>query len=384
MRPVNFTAEPALRVAFYCNLMGWPKRSSGGVRQWVLTLANALVERGVAVDVLCEAPASKFIDEPLLDPRVGRVVLGRFLLARWRLDGYVRRHPGVRIISALNHYNIGAAKLKRRFGASAHVMLAQHENLSADQAWLSRRKFSRAADAARELFSSTDAVVAVSHGIADDLRNNFGVNPLRLHTIYNPAFREDFLPAAASPIDHEWIVDKDRPVVLAAGRLHHVKGFDVLLRAFARLRESVDARLLILGEGKEREHLEQLTKELNLQDCVQLPGKVSSLAPWMARTDLFVLSSRREGLPTVLIEALTIGMPIVSTACPSGPDEILENGRWGALVPVEDVEALAGAMSQALQGAPADRASLQARAAEFSLDRALDQYLALWRLPPSP
>jgi glycosyltransferase involved in cell wall biosynthesis len=104
----------------------------------------------------------------------------------------------------------------------------------------------------------------------------------------------------------------------------------------------------------------------------------------MARADLFVLSSRREGLPTVLIEALTIGMPIVSTACPSGPDEILENGRWGALVPVEDVEALAGAMSQALQGAPTDRASLQARAAEFSLDRALEQYLALWRLPPSP
>ena len=375
-------AEDGLRIAFYCNLMGWPKRSSGGVRQWVLTMANALVERGIAVDMLCEAPASRFVDEPLLDPRVGRVILGRHLLARWRLHRYVRRHRGVRIVSALNHYNVGAAQLKRRFGDAVHVTLTQRENLSADAAWLSRRKYERAARGARELFSHADAVVTVSHGLAEDLRDNFGVDAARLHAIYNPAFRSSFVAAADAPVEHPWLARKDRPVAIAAGRLHHVKGFDDLLRAFARLRESLDARLIILGEGKERGALERLVAELGLQDAVQLPGRVASLAPWMARADLFVLSSRREGLPAVLIEALAIGLPVVATRCPSGPDEILEDGRWGTLVPVGDVEALATAMAQALRQPAADREGRRARAAEFSLERALEQYLELWRRPP--
>lgn len=376
------TTDDGLRIAFYCNLMGWPKRSRGGVRQWVLTMANALVERGIAVDMLCEAPASRFVDEPLLDDRVGRVILGRHLLARWRLHRYVRRHRGVRIVSALNHYNVGAAKLKRRFGAAVHVTLTQRENLSADAAWLSRRKYERAARGARELFNHADAVVTVSRGLAEDLRDNFGVDAERLHAIYNPAFRDGFLACADQPVAHDWLTWKQRPVVIAAGRLHHVKGFDDLLRAFSRLRRSVDARLLILGEGKERGALEQLVAELGLKDAVQLPGRVESVAPWLARADLFVLSSRREGLPAVLIEALAMGMPVVSTRCPSGPDEILEEGRWGTLVPVGDVEALSTAMALALRQPNADREGRRARAADFSLERALEQYLALWRRAP--
>lgn len=375
-------AAPDLHIAFYCNLMGWPKRSSGGVRQWTLTLANALIKLGFRVDILTEAPASRFVDEPLLDARVRRVILGRSLLARFRLDAYVRKHPGVRIVSALNHYNVSAAKLKGRFGNRVHVMLTQRENLSADEAWLSARKYRFAVEGVREHFSKADAVVTVSRGLAEDLRDNFGVDPARLHTIYNPAFRDNFLVSAQDPVDHPWLQKKDQPVVIAAGRLHHVKGFDDLLRAFARLRMTLPARLIILGEGKERGNLERLVRELQLEDAVQLPGRVGSTAPWMARADLFVLSSRREGLPAVMIEALALGLPIVSTRCPSGPDEILEQGRWGQLVEVGDVAALAQAMADTLMRPPEDRAGLRARAAEFSLDRALEQYLRLWRQAP--
>ena len=384
MNPLAGSLQDPLRIAFYCNLMGWPKRSSGGVRQWVLTMANALVERGYAVDVLTDAPRHRFIDEPLLDARVGRVILGHRWLARFGLDAYVRRHPGVRIVSALNHYNVEAARLKKRFGGRVHVVLTQRENLSADQAWLSARKYGRATRGARRDFSRADAVVCVSEGLAQDLRDNFGVDPGRLHTIYNPAYRARFVDAARDPVQHPWLLQKERPVVLAAGRLHHVKGFDDLLAAFARLRERIDARLLILGEGKARPALEAQVAALGLAEHVQLPGRVPTLAPWMARADLFVLSSRREGLPAVLIEALSIGMNVVATRCPSGPEEILEQGRWGRLVPVGDVPALAEAMAQAMEHPPADREALQARAAEFSLERALDRYLALWRRPPVP
>lgn len=384
MNPSAASPRDPLRIAFYCNLMGWPKRSSGGVRQWVLTMANALVECGHTVDVLTDAPRNRFVDEPLLNARVGRVILGHRLLARFRLDAYVRRHPGVRVVSALNHYNVEAARLKKRFGARVHVMLTQRENLSADAAWLSRKKYGRATRGARRDFSRADAVVCVSEGLAHDLRENFDVDPGRLHTIYNPAYRAGFVDAAADPLDHPWLQHEGRPVILAAGRLHHVKGFDDLLDAFARLRERVDARLLILGEGKDRPALEARVAALGLGAHVQLPGRVPTLAPWMARADLFVLSSRREGLPAVLIEALSVGMNVVATRCPSGPEEILADGRWGRLVPVNDVAALAEAMAQALQHPPADRDALRARAAEFSLERALERYLDLWYRPPLP
>jgi glycosyltransferase involved in cell wall biosynthesis len=383
---VNHPAAPSqgtLRIAFYCNLMGWPKRSSGGVRQWVLTMANSLVDAGYVVDVLSEAPRRRFVDEPLLDPRVGRVILGHPWLARWRLDAYVRAHPGVRVVSALNHYNVEAARLKRRFKSRVHVMLTQRENLSADAAWLSAKKYGRATRGARRDFSQADAVVCVSQGLAQDLRDNFGVDPARLHTIYNPAYRAGFVAAAGDPVDHPWLAQKDRPVVIAAGRLHHVKGFDDLLDAFARLRQTTDARLLILGDGKARPELEAQIRTLGLTGHVQLPGRVGTLAPWMARADLFVLSSRREGLPAVLIEALAMGMNVVATRCPSGPEEILEDGRWGRLVAVGDVPAMAEAMTQALRHPPADRDALRARAAEFSLDRALSRYLDLWQRPPT-
>lgn len=377
--------EPVdLRVAFYCNLMGWPKRSEGGVRQWVLTMANALVERGVTVDVLSEAPRSQFVDEPLLDSRVGRVVLGRGLLVQRRLDEYVRRHPGVRLVAALNHYNVAAAKLKGRVGARVHVMLTQHENLSADAAWRSPLAYRLLTYRVRRHFNKADAVVTVSGGLADDLRDNFGINAARMHTIYNPAFRPDFTASAETAIDHPWLMFKDRPLVIAAGRLHVVKGFDTLLQAFARLRRTLDARLIVLGDGKERTKLEGLVRDLDLSSCVQFPGRVECVAPWMSRADLFVLSSRREGLSAVLIEALTLGLPVVSTRCPSGPEEILEGGRWGRLVQVGDADGLATAMLAALQGPRPDRLPLQARAAEFSLEQALTQYLELWRSPPRP
>lgn len=373
-----------LRIAFYGNLMGWPKRSSGGVRQWTLTMANALVDRGHMVDVLSEAPKDKFVDEPLLDARVGRVVLGKGRAAMRELRAYADAHPGVRIVSALDHWNLRAAQLKRACGANIYVMLTQRENLSADAAWRARIKYWLITRGVRKWFSQADAVVTVSRGLELDLRDNFGVDPQRLHTIYNPAFRANFVESARTPVDHPWLNDKTAPVLVAAGRLHFVKGFDDLLKAFAQLRQRRHARLIILGEGKERAALERQIAELDLGDSVQLPGRMGSIAPWIARSDLFVLSSRREGLPAVLIEALALGARIVSTRCPSGPEEILDDGKWGTLVDVGDVAALTRAMDDALSAPEPDRAAMQARAAQFSLESALKNYLALWNRAPLP
>ena len=163
------------------------------------------------------------------------------------------------------------------------------------------------------------------------------------------------------------------PVVLAVGKLIARKDFSVLLTAFARLLARRPARLVVLGEGRLRHKLLALAKELRLEECVDFPGFQENPYAFLAKADLFVLSSRNEALPTVLIEAMACGCPVVSTDCPFGPREILEDGRLGPLVPVGDAVALAAAMARVLDEPPS-RGPLRERASFFSVERAVDQY----------
>ncbi len=280
--------------------------------------------------ILSEPPARRFIEELLLDARVRRVLLGGSLLAGLRLRRYVRQHLGVRVVAArdhyLDHYNERAAPLKRHAGDRIHIMLTQRENCSADAAWCTLGKHRRMVRAVHRDFREADAVVAVSEGLAADLRNNVGAGPQRLHTIYNPAFRARFVDAASEQKTHPWLADKQGAGSDHRRALHHVKGFDDLLHAFGRLPAELGARLIILGEGKERPRLEALVEKLQLSDRAILPDRQPSAAPWMAHAELFVLSARREGRSAVLIEALALGLPVVATRCPSGPTKFSSGG----------------------------------------------------------
>jgi len=160
--------------------------------------------------------------------------------------------------------------------------------------------------------------------------------------------RAEVWEKAQAPLDHPWFRPGQPPLLLAVGRLQMQKDYPTLIRAFAQVRQSRRARLLILGEGKERLMLEALIKKLGLEEDVSLPGFVMNPYAYMARASLFVLSSRWEGLPTVLIEALCCGTPVVSTDCPSGPREILRDGQYGQLVPVAQADALAKAIETTL------------------------------------
>ncbi|MEZ5665411.1 MAG: glycosyltransferase [Burkholderiaceae bacterium] len=217
--------------------------------------------------------------------------------------------------------------------------------------------------------------MAVSHGAADDLAQFARIDRRSIQVIYNPVVGSlpDRPAVACEPADW-WRGQHQR--LLAVGTLKPIKGYDTLLEAFARLRAHADVRLLILGEGGERTGLEALVQRLGLQGQVFLPGFVQDPTPYFQRADLHVLSSSGEGLPTVLIEALAAGTPIVSTDCPSGPREILADGRFGQLVPVGDAAALAEAMAQSL-ASNHDHDALKARAQDFSIDKAVDQYEAL-------
>jgi len=200
------------------------------------------------------------------------------------------------------------------------------------------------------------------------------VKPQNVHVIYNPAFNDDLIDLSREHLDHSWFEDGQPPVILAVGRLHHQKGFDILLDAFSAVLAEKPCRLVILGEGPQRKNLEIQARQLGVAEYVHFPGFVKNPYAYMGRASLFVLSSRWEGLPGALIEAMACGCAVVATDCPSGPAEIIENGMQGAIVPVEDPRALATAMLQALstpRGMGVDRAR------RFNTASAVDAYLEM-------
>ena len=228
----------------------------------------------------------------------------------------------------------------------------------------------------RHLLAGAAHLVAVSQGVAASLSETTGIPPERIATIYNPVVATELATRMEEPPDHPWLLDGTTPVILAAGRLSRPKDYPTLIKAFARLAARRPCRLVIIGEGRRRRALEALVARLGLTDRVSLPGWVPNPFAFMSRASLLAMSSRHEGLPTVLVEALACGCPCVSTDCQAGPAEILQGGEFGSLAPVGDDDALARAMAQVLDDPP-PRHVLRGRAAEFSTERAVLAYETL-------
>ena len=233
-----------------------------------------------------------------------------------------------------------------------------------------------------EFYPCADVLVGISAEISAGLAKMTGLPVDRIHTVYNPIVSADILRRAGEPTDHPWLIGSDRPVVLAAGRLVEEKGFHTLLSAFSMLLKRRRARLIVLGKGPNLSALLSQAEDLGVRNHVDFPGFIANPYAYMANANLFVLSSRAEGLPTVIVEAMACGCPVVSTDCHFGPAEILEGGRLGELVPVGDALALADAMGRTLN-TPPDPDVLRRRAAFFGVDQAVDRYEALL-LDPLP
>ncbi len=225
--------------------------------------------------------------------------------------------------------------------------------------------------AVRFLYARADAVIAVSGALAQLWRGYLPAQAI-VKTIYNPVLTD----AVPMPPAHHWLMQRDMPVIIGIGRLKDEKNFALLIRAFALLTRTRKARLIILGEGEQRPVLESLAQELGVSDNILMPGFAPAPQAWLAYADLFVCPSNREGFGNVIVEAMACGVPVVSTDCPVGPAEILAQGRYGKLVPVNTVPALAQAMGEALREVP-DREALKARAQDFSVPRCIDGYEAL-------
>ena len=346
--------------------------SGGGAERVMVTLANGFAKRGQAVDLVLATLRGPYLAD--VEPTVRIVDLGAGSTSR-ALPGLVRylrsERPRV-MLTTLHHTAIAVLLAKRLARSPVEVYLREANDLRAMRpATVTGRLLVRGVEFA---YRAADGAIAVSDGVAEGLAHRVPAVAGRITTIYNPVVGPDLLERSRCPVEHRWFGDGSR-VVLAAGRLNRQKDFSTLIRAF-RMLDDADLKLLILGEGEERPKLEELVEASGLSERVELPGFVSNPFAYMAGASLFVLSSRWEGMPGVLIQAMACGCPVVSTDCPSGPAEVLCGGRFGELVPVGDVLALARAMKRRLSE-PVDTRGLIQRASDFSEDASIDAYLAL-------
>lgn len=340
-------------------------------------LATRFAELGHDVDLVIMTAASReYIDDLSGAVRVVDLNAPRLWTSLPAFRRYVRAERPDAVLAAMPLANGIAAWAGILPGWRPRIVLTEHNAVSLAFGDLETPRYRPLMWAIRASYRFADSIVGVSKGVAERLLSVPGVRPERVHVIYNPCWTPDIVTHAAEAADHPWLGESGPPVILSAGRLEDQKDFATLIRAFARLRQGREARLIILGEGSLRGALEAQARQLGIEDSISLPGFVRNPFSFMSRAAVFVLSSRYEGFGNVLVEAMACGTPVVSTDCPSGPSEILEDGRFGPLVPAGDFAALAAAIEQQIDY-PAVSVLLQARAKEFSVGVAADAYLEL-------
>lgn len=223
------------------------------------------------------------------------------------------------------------------------------------------------------IYPRAEAVIAVADGVGDNLSRLVDLPRHRIRVIYNGVALDVVRRRAEASPPHPWLMPEAPPVVLAVGRLVGKKDYPTLLRAFALLRERREACLIILGDGPQRRRLESLARELGIELAVTFPGFTDDPYPYMSHASCLALSSISEGMPSVLIEALACGCPVVSTDCPAGPREILAGGEYGRLTPTGDVQAFADALMETLS-APPPLEVLRGRAEAFDSEAVAKRY----------
>lgn len=359
------------RIAFFLPLL-----AGGGAERVMVNLAHGFVRRGLLVDLVLGNAEGPYLTQVPKEARLVDLKCSRILTSIPSLVRYLKEVRPKVVISALDHANLAGLWASRLSSSPTKVVITLHNTFSEKQKNVARfSKVNLSPYLMKKFYPWADGIVAVSSGVAEDYEKIARIPRGRIRVIYNPVVTPELISKATEPLDHPWFSSGGPPVVISVGRLTKQKNYVGLIRAFRRIDESFNARLLILGEGELRTELEALVEELGLQERVSMPGFVLNPYQYMANSAVFVLSSGWEGLPTVLIEALALGVPVVSTDCKSGPSEILMGGKFGKLVPVDNVPALTLAIEESLSF---EKHKKNRNAYErFEPDWAVDGYLGL-------
>lgn len=348
---------------------------AGGAQRAMVRYATGLALRGIPVDVLTLRPGGPFAAELHHDIRIIVIAGGRLSRAVPALASYLRKtrprvlfstEPGCNVIVILAKLlSLTRTRTVIREGLFPSVAMREDPHRSTRIAYR----------LSRFVYPHADAVVAIATPMADDLAKVAHLRREAVTTIpVNPVVTPRLLEAADVRPDHPWFAEGQPPVVLGVGRLDAQKGFMTLVQAFEIVRTKRACRLMIVGEGPERPALERAIAASMYPEDVALAGFMVEPYAFMGHCGVFVLSSRFEGLPNALIEAIACGAPVVSTDCKSGPSDILDHGRYGSLVPVGDIAAMATAIDAVLTHPPL-RERQRARGMDFTIEKSLARYL---------
>jgi glycosyltransferase involved in cell wall biosynthesis len=349
--------------------------AGGGAERVAVALLNAFAcEHDVTL--LLARHEGPYLDD--LSPRIRLVPTGSSSTARSIpfLAGWLRKERPDILLTHLTHVNVAAAIATRIARTHTAHVAVEHNQMDLNYSRIGRRSVRAAYRTAQWVYPGIGALVCVSQGVSDSVRGFTHIPGDNLRVIANPVVTPDLRRRLLEEPAHPWLKDGGPPVILGCGRLVEQKDFGTLIEAFRLLLQRRPARLVILGEGDEREALEQQVVASGLTGAVSLPGFDRNPYAAMRAARLFVLSSRWEGLPTVLIEALAAGVNVVATDCPSGPAEILEKGI-GRLARVNSPRDLADAMDASLT-APLESSLLTRRAETYSLEQSVKCYEALF------
>lgn len=350
-----------------------PSLEGGGAERVMSILANGFAARGHKVDLVLVSAHGPYISK--ISPHVRIVELGSGTVSRSiiALTRYMRREQPKALLAALSHANVIAIIAHALAGSRARLVVSERLSLSA------ARKYSRGfrdriiRALMRITYHRADRIVVVASAMIRELHEYLNLPTDRIQCIYNPVVDNGLVAAAEEPCTHPWMRPGEvTPVILACGRLTEQKDFTTLLEAFRIVRARRPVRLIVLGEGEERAALLAQAEIGGMAADISLPGFAANPFAFMKRADVFVLSSIYEGMPGALIQAMACGAPVVSTNCPTGPDEILEHGKWGYLVEMRDPNAMADAIERALTQGGIDA---RHRASAFSEVDAVGRYL---------
>jgi len=364
------------RIAIYI-----PSFGTGGVERMLVNLARGMVKLGIDVDFILNTRDAPYLDSlpkkvrirPMSTPDTRKQLC-------WLVDYLHCTQPSILLSAktvddeiAIRARNLSPGRTRVFLRPATHFserMRGQHRRLLKN--WRERRQL-------RRLFLAADGIVAVSQGVTDDVIRISGIPEDKISIVPNPTITPESGELARADAPHPWL-EQPVPVIMGIGRFSRAKDFPILIRAFAVVRKKRNCRLIILGEGRREKKLRQLTESLGVKDAVDFPGFSTNPYSYLARASLFVLSSRWEGSPNVLVEALSLGIPVVATNCNSGPAEILQHGRYGPLVPVGDPKSLAEAMINVLDDPP-DSAFLQQATTEYNYETSARGYLQAVGIP---
>lgn len=328
-----------------------PSLRGGGAEKMTERIASSFAKDGKRVDLLVFENNNP---QTVVFLGANLVVLGsrRALLSLPALIFYLwTRRPNV-LFSAMNHANLLAIAASLVCPFQCRIIVSERTHLSASLKLCSTKKSMILAFLTKTLYRFADAIVAVSHAVADDLRMHWVTDGSKVHTVYNPVVTQEMQTQAIEDTHHKWLIAdnvKEIPLIVGAGRLDKQKDWITFLYAVKEISRIQPVRCLILGSGPLYSNLSDLVAHLELTDSVDFVGFVANPYPYFSQSDCFVHSAFLEGMPNVVIEALALGAHVVATSCPGGLAEILADGKLGHLVSAREPKELAAAIMEAIE-----------------------------------